>query len=463
MEYIFKPSKRKGLEDMGNVYARIRNGNEDHKLGMHFRITRNEWLKYRSGRYSDKALMTSIGISYSQFADILYEIKSRIEKGLGTAPTGNLIRAQVSLLIGGSTAERGTWQAEADGKKGRMPLTAYIERYMHDLISGKRLKTGTSKRVSDHYAHSFGGLMKDLKTFEKTRRKGRITLDDFNKKVHDELLAWYHHRGLLPNTIAGKFQRLHVVLSTAYKEKMTDNRYCCHSEFIPRGQIVDHIYLSDKQIQAMLNLDLSSPQKVRILVEKCTFDKERERKVHQLTSDTQIGKIELARDLFIIGCLTGQRISDYARISDDMLTQLDAMDFIRLRQVKTGKKVVIPMDARVAEILKKYNGCPPRISNERINDCLQLLGELLGWTWNAKLDPTRMGHKRGPRFCDMITTHTARRSFATNAFIAGVPLASIMAVTGHTTERMLRRYLKLYAEEQAVIAYNDLKGFLDLD
>lgn len=36
--------------------------------------------------------------------------------------------------------------------------------------------------------------------------------------------------------------------------------------------------------------------------------------------------------------------------------------------------------------------------------------------------------------CDMVTSHTARRSFATNAYRAGIPSLSIMQITGHTTE-----------------------------
>ena len=51
-----------------------------------------------------------------------------------------------------------------------------------------------------------------------------------------------------------------------------------------------------------------------------------------------------------------------------------------------------------------------------------------------------------------MVTHTARRTFATNAYKAGVPLSAIMAVTGHSSEEMLRRYLKLGTKERALLA-----------
>ena len=37
---------------------------------------------------------------------------------------------------------------------------------------------------------------------------------------------------------------------------------------------------------------------------------------------------------------------------------------------------------------------------------------------------------------ELITTHTARRSFASNAYLQNVPTISIMKITGHRTEKV---------------------------
>ena len=50
---------------------------------------------------------------------------------------------------------------------------------------------------------------------------------------------------------------------------------------------------------------------------------------------------------------------------------------------------------------------------------------------------------------EMITTHTARRSAATNMFKAGISAISIMKITGHTTEKAFMKYIKITAEENA--------------
>ena len=49
----------------------------------------------------------------------------------------------------------------------------------------------------------------------------------------------------------------------------------------------------------------------------------------------------------------------------------------------------------------------------------------------------------------LITAHTARRSFATNAFLAGVPTIQIMKLTGHKTEKVFMTYIKITGKENA--------------
>jgi integrase len=49
----------------------------------------------------------------------------------------------------------------------------------------------------------------------------------------------------------------------------------------------------------------------------------------------------------------------------------------------------------------------------------------------------------------LVTTHTARRSFATNLYKSGFPTLSIMAITGHTTEKSFLKYIKVTPDEHA--------------
>jgi integrase len=57
-------------------------------------------------------------------------------------------------------------------------------------------------------------------------------------------------------------------------------------------------------------------------------------------------------------------------------------------------------------------------------------------------------HRKYPTY-KLISTHTARRSFATNMFSMGVPSITIMAITGHRAEKAFLKYIKVTPKEHA--------------
>jgi len=52
---------------------------------------------------------------------------------------------------------------------------------------------------------------------------------------------------------------------------------------------------------------------------------------------------------------------------------------------------------------------------------------------------------------EKLMTHTARRSFCTNMYLLGIPVLTIMSVSGHRTEKSFRAYIKATGEEHAQI------------
>lgn len=71
MDFIFIKSSKAGKEDYGSIYARVRTGKANMKVVTGFTIKQLEWEKYRSLQYTSSALMSSIGIKYGQFAQVL--------------------------------------------------------------------------------------------------------------------------------------------------------------------------------------------------------------------------------------------------------------------------------------------------------------------------------------------------------------------------------------------------------
>ena len=52
---------------------------------------------------------------------------------------------------------------------------------------------------------------------------------------------------------------------------------------------------------------------------------------------------------------------------------------------------------------------------------------------------------------ELISSHTARRSFATNAVLDGVPYHWIMQITGHKSVTSFEKYVKIGAKQAAVL------------
>ena len=456
MDFIFIKSSKAGKEDFGSVYARVRTGKTNVKTVTGFTIRQLEWEKYRSLQYTSSALMSSIGIKYGQFAQVLARIKTEFEaEDFDPKKAKSVIESVKHDVL------NGMMQVVEVKPKGKMLFEDFLSSYIEDLETGRRTKKGRTVKVTPAYIKGLRIIQTQIRNYQKEMHR-KIGLDDMTMETRNSLVGYWKGRGLMPNAINSYMTDVRTVAKAAYEDKLTKCDDFRHSDFVPKKEEVDNIYLTPEQIQEMLELDLSTKEAVRERLE--ALDISEDEKLAQLSKCriTHIRTLEHVRDVFIVDCLTGQRVSDYSRICDDMITEINGVEFILLTQQKTDKKVYIPVDRRVRRILDKYGGKLPHIHPNEMNKLIKTVGLILGWTHDCGFDGKRLNPKRGRRFCDMLLSHTARRSFATNAYKAGVPLSSIQAITGHSSEAQLRRYLKLDAEEKAVIALKDFEGIIEM-
>lgn len=169
-------------------------------------------------------------------------------------------------------------------------------------------------------------------------------------------------------------------------------------------------------------------------------------------------RLEKVRDLFVIGCLTGLRFSDYTTIQPQNIQQVEhggrIVPCLVMTTQKTKQKVVLPVvNPMLVSILEKYNmQAPPALSNQKLNKYLKELGKIAGFSQKIEVNEFRAGQHSSKTVekWELISTHTARRSFATNAFKRGMTAADIMKFTGHTTVASFMKYIKVTSEERAV-------------
>jgi len=335
----------------------------------------------------------------------------------------------------------------------------YLAAYIDDLADGRRTKRGCASCVSPSYIRALRTVLTQIRRYQSAVSR-KLSLDDITMQTRNSLMAFWRGNGLMPNAMNSYMANIRTVAQSAYEEKLTARDEFSRRDFVPRKEAVESVYLTSDQIRDMLEMELSSKEAVLSRLSGLDIpEAERQAAVARLHPQ-HLRTLERGRDIFAVGCLTGQRVSDYSRICEDMICRLGGAEFIVLTQRKTGKKVYVPLDGRVKQVLAKHGGRLPQIQPNLLNRAVKEVGLLMGWTWDCGFDDKGLNPKRGRRFCDMLMSHTARRSFATNAYKAGIPLSSIQVVTGHGSEAQLRRYLRLDAEEKALLAFRDFQRLL---
>lgn len=88
-----------------------------------------------------------------------------------------------------------------------------------------------------------------------------------------------------------------------------------------------------------------------------------------------------------------------------------------------------------------------------MNTQIKLIARAAGITSTVQINETRGGKNvtRQVSKCELVTTHTARRSAATNMYLAGIPSISIMKITGHRTEKNFMKYIRITQAENAAL------------
>jgi len=256
-----------------------------------------------------------------------------------------------------------------------------------------------------------------LKGFE-TATGYKIDFDNISIDFYDKFLSYLIHEKNHKNNSAGKqIKTIKTFLRDATEQGINKNLDFTKKKFKVLKEEADTIYLTESELTAIYELSLNNG-------------------------------LAQVRDLFIIGCYTGLRFSDLSRLNIDNIKD----GIINIRTTKTDSAVSIPLHYRVKEILHKYNGNLPKgISNQKTNDYLKTIAQKAGIEETVSKRQTQGAtviHNQQPKY-ELVTTHTARRSFATNAFLGNVPTIQIMKITGHKTEKSFMKYIRISGQDSA--------------
>ena len=307
-------------------------------------------------------------------------------------------------------------------------FVSYFEEIILKLEKGIRVHPKTGKQLANATVKTYKTTLSHIKQFEQ-KNKRNIHFEDINLEFYSDFTEYLITILKLANNSVGKdIKVIKTIMAEGYEYGLHANISFKSKRFLKIREEAENVYLSDLEIDELYALNLS-------------FD----------------SRLESVRDLFIIGCYTGLRFSDYTNIHPDNIKD----NILEIKPKKTSEIIAIPLHERVKYILDKYNGFLPKpLSNQKTNECLKEIGKLIpSFKKQVQLSITKGGMlvTRNLELWQAISTHTARRSFATNLYLQGFPSISIMKITGHKTETSFMKYIKVSQRENAISLSNHWK------
>lgn len=307
---------------------------------------------------------------------------------------------------------------EIEKKKAELDVFNQIDLYIKSKINK------VSKGMPAIYRN-----MKDHLLAYQTARKTKITFESFTIDFYEDFVEFLSHEyvqsrfkvpivGLKINTVGKTINQLRIFLLNRAKRKIIEP--IDMSDWYVVGEEVDAEYLNWEEIEKIWKLDLSGHS-------------------HFIPY----------RDDFVLGCLTGLRFSDFSVLESPDIRG----EFLYKKQQKSSHRVVIPLRQTARDILvNRFKKDYEPLTNTEFNRHIKTICKLAGITDRVKHTYTK-GNKKidevKPK-CEWITSHTCRRSFCTNEFLAGTPVELIMKISGHKSTKDFYRYIRISPEQAAM-------------
>lgn len=338
-------------------------------------------------------------------------------------------QAYNNLIDEGIEFSQGLLRAKYDKLQDKQTTKVTKERLVFVDVINKFLdyKKGTIRDVT---LRSYNQALRLIQKFQKYHNT-ILECEDIDPDFHKAFVSYLEEvEEFKLNTIGKHIKTIKTFMNYALNEGYTDNQRFKSSEFKVMKETTTQIYLNEDEIEAIYNYDFK-----------------------------KYPDLSHARDLFLMGYYTGQRVSDYNTYKKEDIIKQGGVNFFKIIQKKNRKKgkiVLCPITKEMQDIMdSRHNGLPPKKMHDKdLNLLIKEVGqhiEVDSLNELIKCIYTQGGKEvvEYEKKYNLIGTHTARRSFATNMYKKGMPVYDIMLFTGHTTEKEFYKYIRIKDEERA--------------
>ncbi len=169
-------------------------------------------------------------------------------------------------------------------------------------------------------------------------------------------------------------------------------------------------------------------------IERC-LDPNEFRKIKNVLLPTKC--LERIRDLFIFQTYTCLSYSDLRHFDARMIQEVKGMNVYVGTRMKTNTTFTIPLLSPAIEIIHKYNGKLPVISNVKYNEYLKIVAQAAG------IDKP-------------VSSHWARHTGATLLLNEGIPMQIVSKICGHSSTKITEQVYAKLLDETVVDAISEL-------
>jgi integrase len=330
-----------------------------------------------------------------------------------------------------------------------LSVVQYYDKKIIGMKEGTFLQPKNGKKYKDETINSHITCKKCLEGFDIYREKVTY-FQDINNVWYDEYILFlnneqeiYNNKGELefikeaymPNTIGSKhIKNLKYIMERAFNDGLLLTEEHNKDYFIRPKENSFAIALNENELRDIYN-------------EKA------------LNKNEQITK-----DLFLVGAYTCLRYSDFSALKPNNFKTIDNIEVIEKSTYKGKEPVIIPiLWDELKEIVKRYNYNLPYINNQTLNDLIKVIAKRANINHIEEFYQTKGGITKliqEPRY-NLIASHTARRSAATNFIRRGHTYDTVRLLTGHKSNDQLRTYIKFDKEDNAISIAKEFKQTKD--
>lgn len=283
-------------------------------------------------------------------------------------------------------------------------------------------KVSQKKYMSKVLKSQYRKFVDVFSEFEKSE-KTKFNLKDLSIDDVYSFVNWLQEQEYNISTIERYIGRLKFFLNRAYEHKINVSKVRNQSVYIDKDEEIEHVILSETEINKIINTDFSFSQ-----------------------------ELSIAKQNYILLLFTGLR-------GEDGLQKLNISNFqdgfIKFKTSKTGQPVVIPVHPELEKVLKaNFWNLPPKMNLTDFNIAIKKICQVCEFDElvEGKLfDKEKKRKVKGwYKKYQLISSHSCRRGLCT-IFYGKIPNEVIASVLGWSNNQMVDYYNKTTKEDYANI------------